>query len=96
MTGSHEGQPITLRGRVSTAPWQHLTSGVQDKQEAYFDLGTGKEQTVIYWSTPPGCAGEVVVTGKVISVRGHSKGPKGAERNIEELHVDVESARCLD
>jgi hypothetical protein len=96
MSGAHEGQSITLRGRVATAPWQHLMSGVQDKQEAYFDLGAGKEQTVIYWKDPPACSGEMVVTGKVIAVRGQSKGPKGAESNIEELHVDVATARCLE
>jgi hypothetical protein len=96
MNGAHEGQSITLRGRVSTSPNQHLMSGVQDKQETYFDLGGGKEQTVIYWKEAPQCSGEIVVTGKVIAVRGQAKGPKGAESNIEELHVDVASARCLD
>jgi hypothetical protein len=96
MSGAHEGQSITLRGRVATDPWQHLMSGVQDKQEAYFDLGGGKEQTIIYWKAPPACAGEIVITGKVIAVRGQSKGPRGEASNIEELHVDVESARCLE
>lgn len=96
MSGAHEGQSITLRGRVATAPWQHLMSGVQDKQEAYFDLDGGKEQTIIYWKTAPACSAEVVVTGKVIAVRGQSKGPKGEESNIEELHVDVDTARCLE
>ena len=96
MHGAHEGQTITLRGKISTSPWQHLTSGVADKQEAYLDLQGGKEQTIVYWKTPPACAGEVVVTGKVIAVRGQSKGPKGEESNIEELHVDVATARCID
>lgn len=95
MNGAHEGQSITLRGRVSTSPNQHLMSGVQDKQEAYFELGHG-EQTVIYWKEAPACAGEVVVTGKVIAVRGHSKGPKDDDHVIEELDVDVATARCLE
>lgn len=49
MNGAREGHTITLRGKVSTSPWQHLMSGVQDKQEAYFDLQGGKEQTIVYW-----------------------------------------------
>lgn len=96
MSGAREGQSITLRGKVSTSPWQHLMSGVQDKQEAYFDLQDGKEQTIVYWKEPPACSGEVVVTGKVIAVRGQSKGPRGNDSNVEELHVDVQSARCLE
>lgn len=96
MTGAHEGQSITLRGKVSTSPWQHLMSGVPDKQEAYLDLQGGKEQTIVYWKEPPACAGEVVVTGKVIAVRGQSKGPKGEESNVEELHVDVATVRCME
>ena len=93
MKGAHEGQSITLRGRVSTSPNQHLMSGVQDKQEAYFDL-SGGEQTVIYLKDPPACSGEIVVTGKVIAVRGQAKGGKGDEHAIEELHVDVATTRC--
>ena len=96
MTGAHEGQSITLRGKVSTSPWQHLMSGVPDKQEAYLDLQGGKEQTIVYWKEPPACAGEVVITGKVIAVRGQSKGPKGEESNIEELQVDVATVRCME
>jgi len=95
MKGAHEGQSITLRGRVSTSPNQHLMSGVQDKQETYFDL-SGGEQTVIYLKDPPACSGEIVVTGKVIAVRGQAKGGKGDEHAIEELHVDVATTRCLD
>jgi hypothetical protein len=100
MVGAQPGAPITLRGRVSETPWQHMMGGVSGKSDAYFDLAGGKEQTVVYWKSPPTCTGDVVVTGAVLEVKGASKRPRGgdtkAEESYRELHVDVEQARCAD
>lgn len=94
MSGAKPDEPITLRGRVSKTPWQHMMTGVPGKSDAYFDLGGGKEQTVVYWKAPPSCAGDVEVVGTVLEVKGASKGGKADE--IRELHVDVSSARCVE
>jgi hypothetical protein len=85
MNGVHEGQSITLRGKVSTSPWQHLMSGVQDKQEAYFDLQGGKEQTIVYWKEPP-CRSKYALLEGAARVcrrgRHHWQGHRGA-RSVE-------------
>ncbi len=94
MAGAKPGAAITLRGRVSSTPWQHLMTGVPGKADAYFDLGGGSEQTVVYWKDPPKCSGDVEVTGKVLEVKGASKGSKADE--VREPQVDVESARCVE
>ena len=49
MTGAKPGELITLRGRPSKIVWQHMMTSVPGKRSAYFDLGGGKEQTVVYW-----------------------------------------------
>ena len=99
MVGARPEAPITLRGRVSETPWQHMMTSVAGKSDAYFDLAGGKEQTVVYWKDPPTCAGDVIVSGKVLEVSGPAKAG-GPERKIyephRELHVDVEDARCAD
>lgn len=94
------GQVVVARGRVSTTPWQHVMSGVAGKKSAYLDLEGGKRQTVIYWVEPPKCSAEVEVTGRVLEVRGDSKRPGGqptkSDDTWRELHIDVDSARCVD
>lgn len=92
MRDAPPGSTITLRGRVSSTPWQHLILDVPGKSDGYFDLDGGSEQTVVYWKDPPTCAGAMIVTGKVIEANGLSKGGKGGE--MRELQVDVASARC--
>lgn len=100
MNGAKPGEPITLRGHVATVMWQHMTTGVAGKKLAYFDLRGGKEQTVVYWTETPKCAGDIEVTGKVLELRGPSKRPHEPETKVDdsysERHVDVTSARCVD
>jgi hypothetical protein len=100
MTGAKPGEPITLRGRPSKLVWQHMMTSVPGKRSAYFDLGGGKEQTVVYWKEPPNCAGDIEVTGKVLELRGPSKRPGQPETKVDdtysERHVDVDTARCAD
>lgn len=92
LDGARPGDAITLRGRVSSTPWQHLMGRVEGKSDAYLDLAGGREQTVVYWRAPPSCPGDVEVTGTVLEVAGTAKGSKG--EGVRELHVDVSAARC--
>lgn len=101
LVGATPGAPITLRGRISERPWQHLMDHLPGKTTAYFDLEGGKEQTVVYWVAPPTCPGDVIVEGTVHEVRGGSKRPGGdgetkAPADYRELHVDVDSVRCAE
>jgi hypothetical protein len=93
------GETITVRGRVSTLIAQHMTTDVPGKQHGYFDVSGGGGQMVVYWKTPPSCPGEIELTGKTILLRGPSKRP-GRDTKLDdtysELHLDVETARCVD
>lgn len=93
------GEPITVRGKVATVIWQHIVGTVPGKRSAYFDVENEPTQTVVYWSDPPQCTHLVEVTGKVLEVRGAPKKP-GRETKVDdsyaELHIDVESARCVE
>lgn len=99
LVGATPGASITLRGRISRQPWQHLIGHIAGKTPEYFDLDGGKEQTVVYWAAAPACPGDVIVEGTVYEVRGGSKRP-GDEGDTKtpadyrELHVDVTSTRC--
>jgi len=101
LVGATPGAPISLRGRISERPWQHLIDLIPGKTAAYFDLEGGKEQTVVYWVAAPTCPGDVIVEGTVHEVRGGSKRPGGdgatkAPADYRELHVDVDSVRCAE
>ena len=100
LVGAIPGARITLRGRISERPWQHMIDHIPGKTSAYFDLEGGKEQTVVYWTAAPTCPGDIIVEGTVHEVRGSSKrpdrGPTKAGSEYRELHVDVESARCAE
>lgn len=91
---------VTTRGKVSTIIWQHMMTTVKGKKHAYFDVDGETTQTVVYWRAPPTCSGLVEVTGKVIELRGSPKKQGQKESKVDdtysELHLDVESARCVD
>jgi hypothetical protein len=96
-----DGMPVTVRGKVSTIIWQHMMTSVDGKKHAYFDVDGEKTQTVVYWKDPPTCSGMIEVTGKVLEIRGQSKRPgQQKESKVDdkyvELHIDVESARCVE
>jgi hypothetical protein len=88
------GRTITLRGRVSREPWQHMMGHVPGKQPEYFDL-EGGSQTVVYTSNPISCAGLVELEGTVVELRGGSKRGGKADETFVEKHLDVTGARCL-
>jgi hypothetical protein len=91
------GSRVTLRGRVSDTPWQHMMTSVPGKEPAYFDLDD-ERQTVVYWTLPPACRGDIEVTGTVIEAKGPGKRPGGGQSSevVVERHVDVATARCVD
>lgn len=91
------GMTVTTRGRVAKVIWQHLMGGVPGKQSAYFDLDENKTQIVVYWRDDPKCFALTEVTGKVLEVRGSSKRPGSkVDDSYAELHLDVESTRCVE
>ena len=94
MRDAAPGSTITIRGRASSTPWQHMILDVPGKSDGTFDLEGGSEQTIVYWKDPPTCAGAMIVTGKVLEANGARRGGKGGE--IRELQLDVESARCVE
>jgi hypothetical protein len=94
------GTRVTLRGRVSNKPWQHMMTTIPGKSPEYFDLDD-THQTVIYWATPPTCAGAIEITGTVIEATGPAKrhpsdDDAGAPKTFTERSVDVDSARCVE
>jgi hypothetical protein len=93
------GATVTVQGRVATVIWQHLVGPVPGKLVAYFDVEGEDRQTVVYWKEPPACTGLIEITGTVIEVRGPSKRPGEKDAKVDEsyseLHIDVESARCV-
>lgn len=88
------GARVTIRGRLSDTPWQHMIGNVPGKQPAYLDLDD-KHQTVIYWAKPLACRGMLELTGTVIEVRGPEKRPRPGHEVVER-HLDVITARCVD
>lgn len=94
------GERVTIRGRVSKTPWQHMMTGVPGKRDAYFDLESGN-QTVVYWKAPPkDCEGgliEISGTAMVLVGPGKKPGakPSKADKAWHEFQVDVDTARCV-
>ena len=91
------GEVITLNGKISQIPWQHLIGFIEDfKHENYFDLDNG-EQIVIYTRTPILCRGTIKVKGTINKTEGKSKRPQPPEDNYYyEYQMLVETWECLN
>ena len=91
------GKNITLKGKISDIPWQHMIKDVENCNHIYyFDLEDG-DQIVIYSKAEIQCTRSLSVTGEVIEVRGKSKRPgKIDDITYVEYHIIVDDWECLD
>ncbi len=96
LSSGNIGKEITLRGRISRIPWQHLI-GMFDgyPMNDYFDI-EGGSQIVIYFKESITCTGPVEVRGTVVEVGGGSKRPGKADATYKELHLLVDSWKCIE
>lgn len=84
------GKKVTVEGKISNTPWQHLIKSIKTHQEIeYFDIGN--MQIVIYSkkSIKNKKNFKIRIKGKAIEVKGKSKGPKPRE-TFTEYHVVVD------
>lgn len=89
------GETVTVRGRITDKPWQHMMIGVEGKVHELLDLDDGERQIVVYWTAPPVCSGWIEVTGVVIEAKGPLKRPKPG-KEYRALQLDVTAQRCVD
>ena len=91
------GKKITLKGKISDIPWQHMIKDVENHNHIYyFDLEDG-DQIVIYSKAEVHCSRSLLVTGEVIEVRGKSKRPsKIDDVTYVEYHIIIDDWECLD
>ena len=91
------GKKITLLGKISNIPWQHMIKDVENHNHIYyFDLEDGY-QIVIYSKAEIHCAGSLSVTGEVIEVRGKSKRPNKIDDVTHvEYHIIIDKWVCMD
>lgn len=90
------GEKITLTGKISKIPWQHLIQFFSDREHInYFDLENG-EQIVIYSREPITYIGKMKINGEVILTKGSSKRPqKIKDETYQEYQLLVDSWECL-
>ncbi|MCK5304400.1 MAG: hypothetical protein KAJ72_04060 [Candidatus Heimdallarchaeota archaeon] len=91
------GKKITLKGKISDIPWQHMIKDVENhNHNYYFDLEDGA-QIVIYSKAEVLCSRSLLVTGEVIEVRGKSKRlSKIDDVTYVEYHIIIDDWECLD
>ena len=89
------GKIVTVEGKISNMPWQHLIANVATHQQIYyFDL-EGEPQIVIYSKDPIDCSNDLEIEGEVIEVKGHTKRPnKIDDVKYVEYHILVENWKC--
>lgn len=83
------GNTVTVTGRVSKVPGQHLVRAERAADAVYFDVEKGG-QIVAYVRGGIGTEGRVRLTGTVVVAEGGSKRPGSTERYTE-LQLDVTS-----
>jgi hypothetical protein len=89
-----ESEIITLTGRISQTPWQHMINIPSSHPFAdYMDFDD--DQMVVYSKEPIDCPGEVRVEGKYIEIEGTSKRP-GSEEVYTELQILVDEFECVN
>jgi hypothetical protein len=89
----HAGAKVTLEGRLSKVPWQHMIRWPEGYTEMYyFDFELG-QQTVLYAKTPIDCPNALTVWGQVVEIRGESKRP-GSDAPVVEHHLIIDRWQC--
>lgn len=95
---AYSGQQITIFGRLSRLPHQHLLAeGLSVYQIAYVDADQA-DQFVAYFLQQPSCEGVLSLQGQVLEVKGGSKRPDQTSKldaSYHEYQLQVESYRCL-
>jgi hypothetical protein len=86
----HVDREVTLEGRVSRIPWQHMTVQRPGKRLEYFDL-EDRTQIVVYAAAPLPAGRTLRLTGVVLKVQGGSKRPgaKVDDPAFVEYQLDV-------
>lgn len=91
---AQKGERVTVVGKVSQMPWQHMIDVRPGKTAEYFDLPSGGQIVVYVAGTlPPGK--KLELTGKVLVIEGTSKRP-GSKEVATERQLDVESWRAVE
>jgi hypothetical protein len=68
----YENQEVSITGKISSIPWQHLIGSFKGySRDYYFDVGD--DQIVIYSKEEINCTSGLTVYGTVTKVAGHSK-----------------------
>jgi hypothetical protein len=84
------GERVELAGHKSRIPWQHLMGHVEGKNAEYFDLPDGG-QIVVHVAGGLDREDPVILTGRVLEVRGPSKRPTppgGKETKADDSWVE--------
>ena len=89
------GKKITLEGKISDIPWQHIIKSViTHKHIYYFDL-KDETQIVIYAKNGIDCRNNLVIEGEIIEVKAPSKRPsKIDDITYVEYHMLVDKWIC--
>jgi hypothetical protein len=90
----YTGKTITVTGRISDTPWQHIIGYEPDHPFSYY-FDVGDMQTVIYSESEIQCRSRLRVTGKVIEVGTKSKKP-GSDTDYKEYQILVENKVCIE
>ena len=91
----HVGKDITLVGKISDTPWQHLIDISKEYRNIYYlDYESG-EQLVFYTKIPIECKEKIKIIGKVIRVVGKSKRPD-SDATFIEFQIVADTWECLD
>lgn len=91
---AEQGDRVTVVGKVSQVPWQHMVDVRPGKTAEYFDL-PGGGQIVVYvaGNLPPGK--KLELSGRVLVLEGTSKRP-GSKEVATERQLDVESWKAAE
>jgi len=88
LTDAKHGEAVTVEGKVSKEPWQHMIDPVAGKSAEYFDLDGGG-QIVVYAAGKLPEGQRLRLSGKALELKGTSKRP-GSKEAVLERQLDVE------
>ena len=91
----HLGKEITLKGKISETPWQHMIDTSHNFENIYYLDLEGGDQIVFYSKEPVICSSVIRIEGKVIRVIGKSKRP-GSDTTFIEYQIVAEKWECLE
>jgi len=88
----HVGKKVSVPGRISNEPWQHMIANLTTHPFIYYFDDKDRDQIVIYAAEEIPNTEMITIWGSVMGIKGESKSP-GSKEIFLEYHIVADKVK---